>query len=381
MSETPRVAVTLTQCWHRVPGGTASAALGVVRALQAGGAVDLVGVGPAGELRRPRSWVPSALPPRRSTLRSPWPDCRCRSRCSSQLGGRGGDVRASSTHDGPGRRGACLHRADAGAPRQAARRHGARPGVPRTTPTTSRRTASRSSGARSSRRTPRGRRGPVGRHGRRVRGRGCRPRPPPRGAARHGRVARRPGRRRAGPARHGLARPYVLWVGTLEPRKNLRVVLRATPAPHARPTSTSCSSDRAAGGTTTWPATTPGPPRLLSRVDLRPGYTGGRVFCFPSLREGFGLPVLEAMAAGVPVVTSAGTSCAEVAGDAALLVDPPTRMRWARRSAGCSTTTSCRSDCARSDVHMCRPLDVGRLRPTDRRGVPRGPGMTRERRR
>jgi alpha-1,3-rhamnosyl/mannosyltransferase len=43
---------------------------------------------------------------------------------------------------------------------------------------------------------------------------------------------------------------------------------------------------------------------------------------FPSLYEGFGLPVLEAMACGTPVVTSASSSLAEVAGDAALLVDP-----------------------------------------------------------
>jgi glycosyltransferase involved in cell wall biosynthesis len=51
-------------------------------------------------------------------------------------------------------------------------------------------------------------------------------------------------------------------------------------------------------------------------------YQGARGFVFPSLYEGFGMPILEAMAAGCPVITSTGTACAEVAGDAALLVDP-----------------------------------------------------------
>lgn len=62
---------------------------------------------------------------------------------------------------------------------------------------------------------------------------------------------------------------------------------------------------------------------------LRALYAGAAVLCYPSLFEGFGLPVLEAMVQGTPVVTSAGTACAEVAGDAALLVDPlePSEIR------------------------------------------------------
>ncbi len=56
--------------------------------------------------------------------------------------------------------------------------------------------------------------------------------------------------------------------------------------------------------------------------DLPPLYSGAALLAYPSLYEGFGLPVLEAMACGTPVVASSTSATAEVAGDAALLVDP-----------------------------------------------------------
>ncbi len=60
----------------------------------------------------------------------------------------------------------------------------------------------------------------------------------------------------------------------------------------------------------------------LSPEDLAECYATAAIFAFPSLDEGFGMPILEAMAAGVPVLTSNRSALPEVAGDAALLVDP-----------------------------------------------------------
>jgi glycosyltransferase involved in cell wall biosynthesis len=56
--------------------------------------------------------------------------------------------------------------------------------------------------------------------------------------------------------------------------------------------------------------------------DLAAIYAGAAALCYPSVMEGFGLPVLEAMSHGTPVLTSRGTSTEEVAGGAAVLVDP-----------------------------------------------------------
>ena len=64
--------------------------------------------------------------------------------------------------------------------------------------------------------------------------------------------------------------------------------------------------------------------------DLRVLYSACSLFVFPSLYEGFGMPVLEAMACGAPVVSSNASSLPEVAGDAALLVDPRNPEAWAQ---------------------------------------------------
>lgn len=62
--------------------------------------------------------------------------------------------------------------------------------------------------------------------------------------------------------------------------------------------------------------------RPLPTVELTKLYRGALAFIFPSLHETFGMPILEAMASGCPVITSNVTACPEVVGDAALLVNP-----------------------------------------------------------
>ncbi len=127
--------------------------------------------------------------------------------------------------------------------------------------------------------------------------------------------------------RHGLDRPYVLSVGTAEPRKNLAAVFGAF-ARLARE-----DIELVVVGPDGWgedvAALAGAAPRERVRLlgfvpagDLPGLYAGAAAFCYPSLFEGFGLPVLEAMAQGAAVVTSAGTSMVEVGGDAVVLVDP-----------------------------------------------------------
>lgn len=128
-------------------------------------------------------------------------------------------------------------------------------------------------------------------------------------------------------ARYGLDRPYVLSVGTLQPRKNYVRLIRA----FARLPASGVVLVIAGARGWLYEEVLEEAERHRERVrvlgfveeeDLPALYRGAALFVFPSLYEGFGLPVLEAMACGVPVVCSNASSLPEVAGDAALLVDP-----------------------------------------------------------
>jgi glycosyltransferase involved in cell wall biosynthesis len=120
---------------------------------------------------------------------------------------------------------------------------------------------------------------------------------------------------------HGLPSSYLLFVGTLEPRKNLDRLVRAVD------TLGDDLPPLVVVGAAGWgEGVVPSPKvKMLGFVpaDHLPAlYAGATAFCYPSLREGFGLPILEAMSQGAPVVTSRGSSTEEVAGGAAVLVDP-----------------------------------------------------------
>jgi glycosyltransferase involved in cell wall biosynthesis len=126
-------------------------------------------------------------------------------------------------------------------------------------------------------------------------------------------------------------RPYLFAVGTVQPRKNYSRLIQAL----ARLREAGYDLDLVIAGGKGWledpiyatirETAMQDYVRLIGfadEADLPALYSGAACTAFPSLCEGFGLPVLESMACGTPVVTSKVSSLPEVAGDAALLIDP-----------------------------------------------------------
>jgi glycosyltransferase involved in cell wall biosynthesis len=313
-----RVAVTVEQCWHRVPGGTATSILGSLRALAQRGDLDLVGVAARHREPPPAPFAPPVdvahLPLPRLALYEAWHALRWPP--VERATGPVDVVHATAVAVPPSRAPLVMTIHDLA--------FLADPSL-------------------------------VTRHGNRFFRRGTEL------ARRHARLVLVPSEATAAEcrtagfdpdrirvvpwgvdavpvtpdavervrARHGLTRPYVLFVGTIEPRKNLGRVLGAVAGLAGR------DLDLVVAGPDGWNEDLDERRRVLDGTgiglrrlgflppdDLRPLYAGAAAFCVPSLLEGFGMPVLDAMAHGAPVVTSAGTATEEVAGDAGELVDP-----------------------------------------------------------
>jgi len=138
--------------------------------------------------------------------------------------------------------------------------------------------------------------------------------------------------------RYDLGPDYLLYVGTLQPRKNVGRLVEAFLRARAR---SGRQLTLALAGQLAWLL---GPTELrldelearglvrrlgyVARQDLAPLLSGALAFVFPSLYEGFGLPPLEAMACGTPVLVSDRSSLPEVVGDAALIVPPDQPDAW-----------------------------------------------------
>jgi glycosyltransferase involved in cell wall biosynthesis len=130
--------------------------------------------------------------------------------------------------------------------------------------------------------------------------------------------------------KYGITKKYILSVCTLEPRKNLRALLEAYRTMPSRRKYQLVLVGMAGWINTDFfreiEASDVRENVLITgyvpNTELAPIYTGAELFVFPTLYEGFGLPVLEAMQCGCPVITSNTSSIPEVAGDAAIMVDP-----------------------------------------------------------
>jgi len=129
--------------------------------------------------------------------------------------------------------------------------------------------------------------------------------------------------------RHGLPEKFILYLGTIEPRKNLSTLIRAYAKVRPPGVKLVCVGGR---GWMYQDVFQTVEELRLSRDVIFPGflpdddlpfwYSAAKVFVYPSSYEGFGLPVIEAMACGVPTITTDASSLPEAAGDAALLVPP-----------------------------------------------------------
>ncbi|MBM4332110.1 MAG: glycosyltransferase family 4 protein [Deltaproteobacteria bacterium] len=130
--------------------------------------------------------------------------------------------------------------------------------------------------------------------------------------------------------KYGILSPrYILWVGTIEPRKNLSTLIQV----YSQLEMIHAEYSLVFGGGLGWQyknvlnlnRSFENRMRITGYLppgDLIPLYAGASLFVYPSLYEGFGMPLLEAMASGVPIIAANTSSIPEVIGDAGILIDP-----------------------------------------------------------
>ena len=166
----------------------------------------------------------------------------------------------------------------------------------------------------------------------------------------------------AGRKKYGITKKYILTVCTLEPRKNLKSLLAAYRTMPGRR-----DYQLVLAGMTGWittdffkeiEASDIGTNIIVTgyvpSAELAPLYTGAELFVFPTLYEGFGLPVLEAMQCGCPVITSNTSSIPEVAGDAAILLDPDNAAGLSESMAKVLKNASLRKELSRKGLQRSR---------------------------
>ena len=138
----------------------------------------------------------------------------------------------------------------------------------------------------------------------------------------------------------GIVAPFLLHVGDLHERRNLSVVVRGLIEARRRletqpPSLVLAGVDRGIGDRLAAAAADSGVPDAIVRLGavsestLRSLYRGAAALVYPSRYEGFGLPLVEAMASGTPVLASRAASIPEVVGESGMLLDPDDSRRWA----------------------------------------------------
>ncbi len=163
------------------------------------------------------------------------------------------------------------------------------------------------------------------------------------------------------PISSGPRENLVLFVGAIQRRKNIARLVRAFERlPHEWRLALAGAPD-GFGAAEELRAVEESPRRdaidvlgYVSQPDLERLYQRARIFAFPSLDEGFGMPVLDAMAHGVPVITSTRSALPEVAGDAALLVDPANLDAIGDAMTSLASDETLRSDLARRGLTHAR---------------------------